>query len=278
MCFHSLYRLSFSCLALLTMEIESAFDQFVHAKLFGDSDSSTGGMHLEIYRLGSFKNWPRWSGMMPNRLARFGFFFTGVDDETECFNCGCRVKGWNEGDLPDVRHQRINSSCELLRGRGGQNVPLPRPPELEASFTQSLPAPPREPMVPPPAFLNSAPPQDPPPPLSTLLPDYRNENLRRETFANWPTHAYVGPDELAQAGFIYLGSQDRVQCVFCKGVLRNWAPGDRAFHEHQMKFPDCPFVNNPRIGAPPERVVSRVCSIFLVNNNSHPRVMFVLVQ
>jgi hypothetical protein len=36
-----------------------------------------------------------------------------------------------------------------------------------------------------------------------------------------------------------------LQCTFCKGILRNWAPGDRAFQEHQRHFPQCAFVRNP---------------------------------
>ena len=244
------------------------FDEYMQSRVDGreyktDSHLVPDGMHLEILRLGTYKNWPQWASMMPNRLAKHGFFYTGRDDEVQCFSCGGRVRGWHVDDMPELRHKDAGRGCLLLIGREKNNVSLPRPLPGSAEaggslVTQSLPSPPTQ--LPPelPSVLASAPAQNPPPPLTTLLPDYKNEQVRRETFRNWPTHAYVGPDELAQAGFIYLGSQDRVQCVFCKGTLKNWAPGDRAFHEHQKKFPSCPFVNNPRIGSPSERVVSRV--------------------
>ena len=43
------------------------------------------------------------------------------------------------------------------------------------------------------------------------IADYQQESARLQTFQNWPDTAYVGPEELAQAGFVYLGSGDRVQ-------------------------------------------------------------------
>jgi hypothetical protein len=51
-------------------------------------------------------------------------------------------------------------------------------------------------------------------PLSQLNPEYQNESARLATFERWPETAYVSPEELAQAGFVYLGSGDRVQVGF----------------------------------------------------------------
>ena len=37
----------------------------------------------------------------------------------------------------------------------------------------------------------------------------------------WPHHILATPNELADAGFFYLGESDRVKCFYCNGGLRN---------------------------------------------------------
>ena len=48
--------------------------------------------------------------------------------------------------------------------------------------------------------------------------DYRLERCRLQSFKNWPNNAAATPADLANAGFRYLGTDDRVECVFCKGM------------------------------------------------------------
>ena len=54
----------------------------------------------------------------------------------------------------------------------------------------------------------------------------------------------VDPVCLAEAGFVYTGPQDRVQCVYCEGSLRNWQGGDVPLQEHARHFPSCPMILN----------------------------------
>lgn len=79
----------------------------------------------------------------------------------------------------------------------------------------------------------------------------RFERKRLETFKNWPRTANVPASELARCGFYYTGSGDRVQCIFCKGILRNWDEGDRPHIEHMKHFPKCPLVLGLQIGNVP---------------------------
>ena len=66
---------------------------------------------------------------------------------------------------------------------------------------------------------------------------------RLKTFTSWPTTACVRPQVLAENGFFYVGSGDRVQCAYCNGVLRDWEPGDDVASEHQKYFgQECTFV------------------------------------
>ena len=83
---------------------------------------------------------------------------------------------------------------------------------------------------------------DIPPPTGAAIGPLRFERNRLATFKKWPSGAKVSATDLAKCGFAYTGSGDRVQCVFCKGILRNWEEGDRPHIEHRKHFPRCPLV------------------------------------
>ena len=73
---------------------------------------------------------------------------------------------------------------------------------------------------------------------------YKHERARLESFStdSWPSNAPVTVQDLAKAGFYYLGNGDRVRCYYCSGVLYGWADGDTAIGEHRKHFPQCEFV------------------------------------
>ena len=58
----------------------------------------------------------------------------------------------------------------------------------------------------------------------------------------WPHHILATPNELADAGFFYLGESDRVKCFYCNGGLRNWKLDERPWEEHAKWFPLCEYV------------------------------------
>ncbi|XP_055959270.1 E3 ubiquitin-protein ligase XIAP [Patella vulgata] len=68
------------------------------------------------------------------------------------------------------------------------------------------------------------------------------EEARLRTFQNWPRYLTVRPIELARAGFYYLGSADRVQCAFCRGILRDWEEAESPVAEHWRYFSSCEFL------------------------------------
>jgi len=67
------------------------------------------------------------------------------------------------------------------------------------------------------------------------------ESERRKTFMGWPI-SEIRPEELARAGFVYLQTRDRVQCVFCLVKISDWEPHDNPFQEHMKHSPCCPFI------------------------------------
>ncbi|XP_067676813.1 baculoviral IAP repeat-containing protein 7-like [Haliotis asinina] len=69
---------------------------------------------------------------------------------------------------------------------------------------------------------------------------------------NWPRQNTPDPRDLARAGFYFTGTVDRVQCVFCRGILRNWDEDDVPMEEHRRHFPMCPFVMGLNVGNVPD--------------------------
>ncbi|GFR79747.1 baculoviral IAP repeat-containing protein 2-like [Elysia marginata] len=82
--------------------------------------------------------------------------------------------------------------------------------------------------------------------LPSTTADHRlfrqSEEARLQTFQSWRGVRGASAAEFAQAGFIYIGPPDRVQCVVCQGILKNWNDNDLPIEEHRKHFPDCAFV------------------------------------
>ncbi|XP_026553153.1 baculoviral IAP repeat-containing protein 7 [Pseudonaja textilis] len=76
-------------------------------------------METEGDRLVSFENWPSYSPVSPQLLARAGFFYTGQQDYVRCFYCDGALRNWEQGDDPWIEHARWFPRCAfLLQSRG----------------------------------------------------------------------------------------------------------------------------------------------------------------
>lgn len=73
------------------------------------------------------------------------------------------------------------------------------------------------------------------------------ERLKTFYIVKWPL-PFIKPESLARAGFIYLLDRDRVQCVFCKGILYDWKEQDVPILEHKYNFPRCNFLEGYDVG------------------------------
>lgn len=74
-----------------------------------------------------------------------------------------------------------------------------------------------------------------------ILEKLRRESIRLHTFIDWTSTA-VQPSALAKAGFFYFHVSDKVQCVFCLGILGGWGSKDDPLTEHRRHFPRCPLI------------------------------------
>lgn len=64
---------------------------------------------------------------------------------------------------------------------------------------------------------------------------------RLQTFEHWP-NPYISKRSLAEAGFIYTGEDDIVQCPLCSIEGYRWVAGDIPMEDHRVWSPNCPFV------------------------------------
>jgi len=75
-------------------------------------------------------------------------------------------------------------------------------------------------------------------------PHLRDEDARLQTFgSNWPHHQHnLSSREMSNAGFFWLGQDDRVKCHYCDGGLSCWKTDDDVFVELAKRFPHCEYL------------------------------------
>lgn len=81
----------------------------------------------ETKRLNTFKNWPVALKTRPRALCEAGFYYTGMGDETKCFQCGVGVSGWEDDDDPTMCHAKYSPKCVYVL------TVKARPPEISSA-------------------------------------------------------------------------------------------------------------------------------------------------
>lgn len=76
--------------------------------------------------------------------------------------------------------------------------------------------------------------------------DYADYRERLSSFEFWPIQIKQTPEQMAEAGFFYKGSDDLVQCFQCSLKVRRWEEGDDVYAEHARIFPLCPYIREKR--------------------------------
>ena len=183
-----------------------------YASSYSQGATSLHDMRFEDKRLRTFQEFPVYCPVRPADLARSGFYFTGREDAVQCFSCRIALRGWENGDTADGEHRRHNPFCPFLNGQDHTNVPI-----QVASSPSTVPIQTQSP------------------------PNLQYERNRLATFDNWPSGIPVSTDDLAEAGFYYLGVRDVVCCFQCRVHIEQWVPGDVPVDEHLKHSPDCSF-------------------------------------
>ncbi|XP_060241609.1 baculoviral IAP repeat-containing protein 1b-like isoform X2 [Meriones unguiculatus] len=194
----------------------------------------------EEARLESFEKWPFYAhGTSPRGLSAAGFVFTGERDTVQCFSCGGCLGNWEEGDDPWKEHAKWFPKCEFLQSEKSS--------EEIAQYIQSYEG---FVHVTGEHFVNSWVRRELPM-VSAYCNDsvFANEEVRKDTFKDWPHESPVAVEALIKAGLFYTGIKDLVRCFSCGGCMEKWEEGDDPLADHTKFFPNCVFLQNLKSSA-----------------------------
>lgn len=231
----------------------------------------------EDERLNSFENWPlEW--LNKKELAQTGLVYMGEDDKVKCYFCEVEIGHWERDDQPINEHLRFSPNCPLLRRRTTNNVPISSdtlsrvlPPvsydvcgneghEFEANGVSADIAPTQNALTTAMHQYDSIAIDNLPNHHSNVnssdsrcgnetqlyrpeYPEYAVEAARLRSFGEWPRNMKQRPKELADAGFFYTGTGDRVKCFSCGCGLKDWDDDDEPWEQHALWFPKCRYLN-----------------------------------
>ncbi|EMP35412.1 Baculoviral IAP repeat-containing protein 4 [Chelonia mydas] len=175
-------------------------------------------MCSEEARLKSFHNWPAYAPLTPKELASAGLYYSGVDDQVECFCCGGKLKNWEPFDRAWSEHKRHFPRCFFVLGHDVGNVGSVL---NESNFAEVVRS-----------GLNDA---DHP-----RTPSMAEYEARIKTFVTW--RYSVVKEQLAEAGFYSIGNGDHVLCFHCGGGLQEWQQNEDPWEQHAKWFPGCKYL------------------------------------
>jgi hypothetical protein len=213
--------------------------------------SDPTNFRYESHRLYSLLTSEWTSPVCPYDLAKHGFYWTGSTDNCRCVFCRLEVSGWEEGDRADAEHKRWNPNCVFMNNHSMGNVPIGR--ELHSDHDPSSYS------INPFArseiskygqikYPKSTGRQVPVETLGVIPinpprhPNFMSTAKREESFKLWPLGMQQKPNQLAEAGFYYTETGDRVICFQCGGGLKDWTRNDTPWVEHAKWFSCCPYL------------------------------------
>jgi hypothetical protein len=75
---------------------------------------------LKIYenRLKTFINWPL-TFITPDKMAKAGFYYTGMQDKVRCVYCLHVFECWGKDDDPYMEHKFTSPQCQYFKEKPG---------------------------------------------------------------------------------------------------------------------------------------------------------------
>ncbi|XP_068975107.1 E3 ubiquitin-protein ligase XIAP-like [Bombus flavifrons] len=77
---------------------------------------------------------------------------------------------------------------------------------------------------------------------SPVHPEYASYDARLHTFATWPKSIPQRKEQLADAGFYYIGKGDQTFCYYCGVGLKDWEPENDPWEQHAKWFSKCCYL------------------------------------
>ena len=161
-----------------------------------------------------------------------------------CISCELQFECSMPALNPLAEHMRRSQSCEFLRDFCGSSVGNGATGGDEQAvgdvqqYTGSSHA------------VNSSPCHESSSFDADLVDLVTDPETRLMTFDSpcWPKDCPVDKEEMAAAGFYFIGKEDMVRCFSCGAVIHNWEAGDNPFDEHLRLVPNCPFLSGLQSG------------------------------
>lgn len=210
-------------------------------------------MKSEEKRLRTFKNgWPVLF-IDTKELACAGFFYLGSSDKVQCPFCGVIVMNWEVGDKPLAEHRRhfpectylstlhVHRNCKLtgeiswFKGKGSDVCGKDEGIFMSPTRSENK-------------LLDKSQEHTKLEDLGVSLhrgpahPQQATLAARLRSYISWPETAPIKKEDLANAGFFYIGISDHTKCFHCDGGLCSWEEGDDPWVEHARWFCNCSFV------------------------------------
>ncbi|XP_058066268.1 death-associated inhibitor of apoptosis 1-like [Anopheles bellator] len=210
-------------------------------------------LHVEICRLETFRSW-KLPFIRPKELARYGFYYTGIENRVKCNFCCLENNVWEPGDDILLLHLNRSPECPLFIKRASNNVPIDI--DFQDYYLDDLPFARKYGIA---RTIESAHTVDDDYSAvmgqlsnvalgnttivqSSAYPRYAAEAVRFRSFQHWPTSIHQKPQQLSDAGFFYTGSADRVVCFSCGGGLENWQKDDEPWEQHAFWYNFCKYL------------------------------------
>ncbi|CAF1564103.1 unnamed protein product, partial [Adineta ricciae] len=185
-------------------------------------------------RLQSFQSWPHRQQLTntfvtPAALAEHGFYYSGPQDGVTCFYCGNTLTDWADAiqssndKIVQLEHARFFPCRFINHTVGGKFV-------TNAGYFHVVSD--RERRARNPIASKSLAVSDKPQSIDECL----------STFEYWPEYAPISAENLAQAGFYYLGYELSVKCYICDLEVDDWHSGMTAFGTHSQRQKSCELI------------------------------------
>ncbi|GAB1298494.1 Baculoviral IAP repeat-containing protein 1b [Apodemus speciosus] len=261
--------------ALLVLKRQQEEDHKTRMKMKKGFNSQ---MRSEAKRLKTFVTYDTFRSWTPQEMAAAGFYYTGVKHGIQCFCCSLILFSTRLRKLPIENHRKLRPECEFLLGKdvgniGKYDIRVKSPEKMlgvdksryheEEARLESFEDWPfyahgTSPRVLSAAgfvftvceFLQS---KKSPEEIAQYVKNYEgflhvtaycndsvfaNEELRMDTFKDWPHNSPVAVEALVKAGLFYTGKKDIVRCFSCGGCMEKWEEGDDAMEDHTKFFPN----------------------------------------
>jgi len=87
------------------------------------NSASQRALRSEALRIATFQGWPL-DFISPKSMSSAGFFYRGIQDQTQCAFCFITINQWEPHDNPLVEHQRYAPNCPFILKLPVGNIPL----------------------------------------------------------------------------------------------------------------------------------------------------------